>query len=274
MASTPSPSAALPPTPSQMSEKTRRVLQELGLTDYEMKAYLSLLTDPGRQASEISKNSDVPVSKIYDVLSSLERKGWVESQHGRPILYYAKSPSTALQVFRMRLENELKTNEEYVLRELMPLYEKRETQERPDIWIVRGEYNILAKIREAIDRCRKELLVVIPRALSDAIDLVIPTIVSIRASGVSIRILISKDVKDQSLRKISSICDVKVRESMYGGGVICDAKEVVILLGGSPGASGSALAIWSDHESLASFAKDYFEFLWRDASSLKHTPTP
>ncbi len=106
-----------------MTDKTKRVLQDLGLTDYEIKVYLALLDGPGSQASEIGRLSEVPVSKIYEVLSNLERKGWVESQQsGRPAKYYPKSPSTALQAFKMRLERELKANEEYLLLELMPRY--------------------------------------------------------------------------------------------------------------------------------------------------------
>ena len=128
-----------------MSEKTKRILQEIGLTDYEIKAYVSLLSNPGVQASEVSKGSDVPVSKIYEVLGNLERKGWVESQNTRPSKYFPKSPSTALQALKMRMEAELKSNEDHLLSELMPLYEQKEIQERPDIWIIRGDYNIIAE---------------------------------------------------------------------------------------------------------------------------------
>jgi len=39
---------------------------------------------------------------------------------------------------------------------------------------------------------------------------------------------------------------------------------VMLLLEGEEG--GRALAIWSDHAGLARFAKNYFEYLWRDAS--------
>ena len=141
--------------PAGVSEKTRRSLLNLGLTDYEIKAYVSLLAKPGIQASEVSKGSDVPVSKIYEVLSNLERKGWVESEHIRPTRYFPKSPSTALEALRMRREAELKANEDHLLSELKPIYEQKETQERPDIWINRGEYNILAKVRETINRCKK-----------------------------------------------------------------------------------------------------------------------
>lgn len=251
--------------PFGVSEKTRRILQNLGLTDYEIKAYVSLLAKPGVQASEVSKSSDVPVSKIYEVLSNLERKGWVESEHIRPTRYFPKSPATALQALRLRTEAELKTNEDHIISELMPIYEQKETQERPDIWIIRGEYNILAKVRESINRCKREILVVIPSALNSVIDLVIPALAEVKKAGVNVRMLMSGHVDEKSLSAIASMADLRFREVMFGGGVIIDAREVVLLLGrGSE--SREALAIWSDHAGLSSFAKNYFEFLWGEAA--------
>ncbi|MDG6906995.1 MAG: TrmB family transcriptional regulator [Nitrososphaerota archaeon] len=248
-----------------VSEKSKRILQQLGLTDYEIKAYVSLLSHPGIQASEISKDSDVPVSKIYEVLSNLERKGWVESQHTRPTKYFPKSPSTALQALRLRLQAELKANEDQLLSELMPLYESKEFQERPDIWIVRGDYNILAKVSESIDRCRRELLAVVPSALNEVIELIIPTLTDIRASGINVRILTSNQIEKNTAAKIASLADLRLRDNMFGGGVIVDAREVVLLLGGSSEGK-EALAIWSDHAALSSLAKSYFEFLWAEAT--------
>ncbi len=252
------------------SDKTRRVLQDLGLTDYEIKVYLALLDNPASQASDVSRVAEVPVSKIYEVLANLEKKGWVESQQStRPARYYPKSPSTALQAVRIRQERELKSNEEYLLQELMPRYSKKETQEKPEIWIVRGEYNILAKVQETIDRCKKEILVVVPSALNDVIDLVIPALTEVKNSGVSVRMLLSVQVNKDSLRKLASLSQVRLKENMFGGGVISDAREIILLLGGGNEGvvdpSGSALAIWSDHAGLASFARSYFEFLWTEA---------
>jgi len=242
------------------------VLQELGLTDYEIKAYVALLADPGTQASDISRSSDVPVSKIYEVLGNLERKGWVESQHTRPSKHFPKSPSTALQAFRLKKEADLKSNEDFILGELMPIYERKgEIQERPDVWIVRGDFNILAKVSESIDRCKRELLVVLPAALNKEIGVVIPSLKETKNLGIKTRVLMSGSVEERTANEIASVADLRFKDNMFGGGVIVDAKEVVLLLGGSPDDPGAALAIWSDHAGLASFAKNYFEFLWAEA---------
>jgi sugar-specific transcriptional regulator TrmB len=273
-----SPSSSSGDSYGEASDKTRRVLQDLGLTDYEIKVYLVLLDNPGSQASDAGRLAGVPVSKIYEVLSNLERKGWVESQQSkRPTRYFPKSPSTALQAVRIRLERELKSNEEYLLHELMPRYSRKETQERPEIWIVRGEYNILAKVQETIDRCKKEILVVVPSALNEVIDLVIPALAEIRNSGVTVRMLLSGQVSKESLSKLASLSQLRLKENMFGGGVISDAREVILFLGegreGIAETDGSALAIWSDHAGLASFARSYFDFLWAEASPFNQMKT-
>lgn len=120
-----------------ISDKVRRSLQEFGLTDYEIRSYTSLLEIGPATASELSEACSVPYSKIYEVLGALEKKGWIEMEHGRPSKYYPKPPSVATEITKSRLENALKTNEALVLGELQPLYEKKGVRERPDIWIVR-----------------------------------------------------------------------------------------------------------------------------------------
>ena len=47
-----------------------------------------------------------------------------------------------------------------------------------------------------------------------------------------------------------------------------DTRQVMILLGEGRMEKGSyePIAIWADHSGLASFAKDYFHYLWQDAN--------
>jgi hypothetical protein len=60
---------------------------------------------------------------------------------------------------------------------------------------------------------------------------------------------------------------------MFGGGVIADGREVILLLG-QEGDEAISLAIWSDHIGLSKFAKNYFEYLWADANPTKANTTP
>ncbi len=115
---------------------------------------------------------------------------------------------------------------------------------------------------------RGRLLVVIPSALNSVVELLIPALTNVRSSGVNVRILMSGEISEKSVAKITSLAELRFKENMFGGGVIIDASEVVLLLGNSS-ENREDLAIWSDHAGLSSFAKNYFEFLWKEAAPPK-----
>ena len=73
-------------------------LRDLGLSEYESRAYRSLLETGPTTAKELSRASDVPMGRIYDVLNSLETQDLVRSQTAsRPKKYVAVEPGTALE---------------------------------------------------------------------------------------------------------------------------------------------------------------------------------
>ena len=55
-------------------------MREAGFTEYEAKAYISLVRHGETTAGALSKTSGIPHSKTYEVLSKLEDKGLVEVQ--------------------------------------------------------------------------------------------------------------------------------------------------------------------------------------------------
>jgi sugar-specific transcriptional regulator TrmB len=72
-------------------------LQRVGLAEYEAKAYLALLKTHLSTATKVSEKSGVPRTKIYSVLESLERKGWVRIYSGVPLLFKAVEPLTVFE---------------------------------------------------------------------------------------------------------------------------------------------------------------------------------
>ncbi|WP_248896838.1 TrmB family transcriptional regulator [Haloplanus halobius] len=73
-------------------------LRDLGLSEYESRAYRGLLDTGPATAKELSSGSDVPMGRIYDVLNGLEGNGLVRSQAAsRPKKYIAVEPDTALE---------------------------------------------------------------------------------------------------------------------------------------------------------------------------------
>jgi HTH-type transcriptional regulator, sugar sensing transcriptional regulator len=250
-----------------VSEKTRRALKEFGLTEYETKAYISLVESGSLAASELSRIASIPYSKIYEIIGNLERKGWVESEQGRPSKYYAKPPSTALESSRIRFETTLKGSETDALQELQPLYEKKGVQEKPDIWIVRGQDNILDKIKETLGRTRRELMVAMPVVPDSIVSMALPILGLMREKGVNVSVMLPETTSGETVRRLKGLVQVRTREQMFGGGIISDDNQILILLGEDP-EKGLTLAISSDHIGLVRFGKSYFEYLWESSKAV------
>ena len=250
-----------------ISDKSRKALEKIGLTSYEIRTFSSLLKAKELTASDLSQKSGVPYSKIYEVLGILEEKGWIGSDDSRPTKYFAKSPATGIETTKQKMESEFKENQNIILNELVPLYEQSGTSEKPDIWVLSGKVNIAAKILEMVETCRNEVLIALPEAGEELVKQALPKLRLLHDKGVEITVLTSDKMNKESLKAVSRVADVKVKEGMFGGGIISDKRYVVILLGPEMGTGDAAetVAIWADHAGLAGFARAYFENLLKDS---------
>jgi len=246
-----------------VSEKARAVLREIGLTEYESRAYLSLLQTGGTTASQVSENTEVPYSKIYEVLNLLEKKGWIETRSGRPKLYYPKSPVEALEAARLRLEDRMEGWEKPVLEELQPLYDRREIREKPDVWILRGEFDAIAKLRDLVGNAESELMIAMPVLTESVVSAILPLLRSLVESKIKPFIMVSRN-QGFDVDALSETGEVRLRDNMFGGGVIADGREAILILGEKK----PSLIIWSDHLGLVRFAKGYFQHLWDTAEKV------
>ncbi len=251
-----------------LSDRASGSLEALGLTGSEVKAYVALLKGGTMTASDVSREARIPYSKVYDALESLHRRGWVDEQKSRPIVYTAKPPDMALEELRARQETERKENEQVALEELMGIFVSRGEQERPDIWIMRGTNEILSRVKNLLLNCRAELLIALPPQLATFTDRIEPLMAALKEKGVKSQILTSPELPPEAAGQLARYAEIRTRKTMYGGGLVSDSREVVLLLaGGDQG--GLPLAIWASHHGLASFAKDYFEFLWNSPETSK-----
>jgi sugar-specific transcriptional regulator TrmB len=247
-----------------VSEDAKKVLHEVGLTEYETRAYLILLERGVMTASEVSEHAAVPYSKVYETLNSLERKGWIEAERGRPSRYFPKAPSEALEAARLRLEDMVDSWKGVVMGELQPLYEKRELMEKPDIWILRGEFSVMAKLREMLDVAKNELLIAVPAFAKPFVEASVSTLGQVRSSGVNVKVMVAGKWTEEELTLLG---DARLRDTLFGGGVIVDGKDVLLFLGeaDTKRSYSGLLVIWSNHIGLVKFAREYFQLLWDTA---------
>lgn len=248
-----------------VGENVRRVLREMELNAYETDAYVVLLGTGQMTAMEISKKANVPYSKIYEVLNSLKDKGWIKSVESRPSKYYPVPPLEALATAKLKLEDKYKSWEQTIASELQPLYEKQELVEHPDILILRGQQGVIAKLEETFRKARKEIMIA---ALEFAKNIIISATVFLEVlqkTRVNIKLMVAGKAGGwKNLEGLAGISELRVRDQMFGGGIIVDGKEAMLFLGEEK----PSLVIWSNHVGLVRFARDYFQFLW-DSSEIQ-----
>jgi sugar-specific transcriptional regulator TrmB len=246
-----------------ISENTRGILREMGLNAYETDAYIALLEGGQMTAMDISREAHVPYSKIYEVLNSLKEKGWIKSSESRPFKYYPVPPIEATAFTKLRLEDKYHSWESAVAEELQPMYEKRELVERPDILILHGQQAVLAKLEEVLKKATKEIMIAAPAFARPLIALAESPLDSLKKT-VSVKFMAAGKTEDWGfLKKFTSVNELRIRDHMFGGGVIADGKEAMLFLGEDK----PSLIIWSNHVGLVGFAREYFQFLWDSSAS-------
>jgi len=249
-----------------LREEIKHVMHELGLNAYEIEAYSALLEGGQLTASEVSSKGKVPYSKIYDVLNSLRDKGWIKSVEGRPSRHYPLPPIEALAAAKLRLEDKYKGWEQAITNELQPLYEKRELVEQSSLLILRGQQAVMAKLEEIFRKARKEAVIAAPEFAKTVIATASVFLEVLHKTRIDVKLMVAGRTEDwKKLEGLAAISEMRVRDQMFGGGIIIDEKEAILLLGEEK----PSLVIWSNHVGLVRFAREYFQFLWDSSKKIQ-----
>jgi sugar-specific transcriptional regulator TrmB len=168
-------------------------------------------------------------------------------------------PLEATRFTKLRLEDKYQVWENTVADSLQPLYEKRELVERPDMLILRGQQAVLSKLEEVLTKAIKEIVIAAPEFAKPVITLAEPLLCSGLKRTVRIKLMAAGKRDDWLfIKKVSTLNELRIRDHMFGGGIIADGKEAMLFLGEDK----PSLVIWSNHIGLVGFAREYFQFLW------------
>ena len=72
-------------------------LEEIGLSEEELKVYEILITKGQKQAGQISQILSIPRVRMYRLLSALENRGLVKASISRPMQFSAVTPEVLVQ---------------------------------------------------------------------------------------------------------------------------------------------------------------------------------
>lgn len=154
-------------------EKIIEQMKQLGLTEYEVKAYLALLEEHPVNGYVLSKKSGVPRSRIYEVLDGLTKKQVVfEKEAMKSTVYYPLEPALLLKKLRGDFEKVIGSVDDYTNK----LYNKDTTDVEPKI--LRGREQILSMIRLLIGEAKHRIalsvwdeeLILLKEAIDGAVE--------------------------------------------------------------------------------------------------------
>lgn len=208
---------------------------------YEVKIWTALLSRGVSTAGELSDIADVPRSRSYDVLESLEKKGFVVMKLGKPIKYMAVPPQEVVERVKknMKIEAEerIKRLEKLkgaeVLSELNSLHKQGvELIEPADLsGSLKGRHNLYNHLEFLIKNAEESVVIMTsPQGLIRKVEGLKPVLEKVKKRGVKIRIAapITKETR-LAVKDMSSIAEIKNTNSKARF-VIIDGKDLVFML--------------------------------------------
>lgn len=219
-----------------------KLRQVFGLNLYEVRIWVALLSRGNSTAGELSNIANVPRSRAYDILESLEKKGFIMMKIGKPIQYMAIPPSEIIDRVKRNVRKEaidkekrldrLKKAEE--LKELDLLFRKGVELIDPTEMsgVLKGRDNIYSKLEAMINKSQKEVsLVTSPAGAIRKVDVLKRAMEKAKKRGVAIRLATSKTKDNKAaLNTARKFASIKPTGNVDARFAIVDNKQVLFML--------------------------------------------
>ncbi len=248
---------------------------------YEVKIWTALLSRGVSTAGELSDIANVPRSRSYDVLESLEKKGFVVMKLGKPIKYIAVPPSEVLERVKKNMNEEAKERVKRledlkgteVIDELNSLHTQGvELVEPSDLsGSLRGRHNLYNHLELTIRNAEESVvLMTTSQGLMRKVEGLKPTFQQLKKRGVKIRIAapITKECM-AAVRDISDVAEVRHTDSKARFCIV-DAKELIFMVMDDNEVHPTYdVGIWVNTPFFASALEDLFDLSWKSMKPAK-----
>lgn len=260
-----------------------RLRKIFDLNLYEAKVWTALLSRGVSTAGELSNISDVPRSRTYDILESLEKKGFIVMKIGKPIKFVALKPEEvvervkknlvfAAQSKSKRLE-ELKGDE--VLIELTGLFENGVKFVEPSdlSGSLRGRQNMYNHLDMMVRSAEKTITITTTEdGLNRKMEALLPSLEKAKKRGVKLRIAAPITPKNIKIAKhLSKIADVRdtSNKNLTGRFAIIDSGQLMFMLTDDVTVHPNYdVAVWLTTDYFAQVMDQMFELNWNEFTPL------
>ena len=254
-----------------------RLRKIFDLNLYEVKVWTSLLSRGVSTAGELSTISDVPRSRTYDILESLEKKGFIIMKLGKPIKFVALKPEEVVERVKKNLVRytqertkrlETLKNDE-VLVELTEIFTKVIKFVDPSdlSGSLRGRKNLYNHLDMMLRDAEKTVTIVTTaEGLNRKFEALMPALEKCRKRGVKIRIAAPINKNNIKVAKdLKSVAEVKDLQEIKARFIIIDSNQIMfMLLDDEKFHPNYDIGVWINTEFFSQALEQMFELAWKN----------
>jgi len=258
-----------------------RLRKIFDLNLYEVKVWTALLSRGVSTAGELSNISDVPRSRTYDILETLEKKGFIVMKLGKPIKFIALKPEEVIERVKKNLIKNAdekskrldRLKGEEILGELTDLFTQGiKFVEPADLsGSVKGRQNVYNHLDMMIREAEKTITIVTTAAgLNRKLEALLPSLEKAKKRGVVIRIATQVDSSNKQVAKdLSAVAEIRHMPKMRGRFAIVDGQQLLFMVLDDEDVHPSYdVAIWLSTDFLANAMEQLFEAAWKVFSKI------
>ncbi|MBM3228395.1 TrmB family transcriptional regulator [Candidatus Pacearchaeota archaeon] len=229
------------------------------LNIYETKVWLALLARGVASAGQVASDSRVPRSRTYDVLESLEKKGFAIVKLGKPVKYIGVKPPLIIE----KLKNNVAKSAEEKMVSLTNIRDTEEFSKLEELYkqginpikreefslALKGKTNISSYLREVLLNAQKEVIICTSAEdVSSKIRLFKQMLDDIKQSKAKTKVALFGD--ERLIKKLSDSLQVRIKKiDVDAKFFIVDRKEMLFYVSkDSNEKSKEDTAIWINSE--------------------------
>jgi len=259
-----------------------RLRKIFDLNLYEVKVWTALLSRGTSTAGELSNISDVPRSRTYDILESLEKKGFIVMKLGKPIKFIALKPEEVVERVKKNLvkyaqerTKRLETlKDDEVLEELNGLFTKGIKFVEPSelSGSLKGRQNLYNHLDMMIRDAEKTVTIVTTaEGLNRKLEALMPVLEKSKKRGIKVRI--AAPINNNNLkvaRELKKVAEVRNMENIRARFTIVDSNQIMfMLLDDEKLHPNYDIGVWINTEFFASALEQMFELAWKEMKVVK-----
>ena len=259
-----------------------RLRKIFDLNLYEVKVWTALLSRGTSTAGELSNISSVPRSRTYDILESLEKKGFIVMKLGKPIRFVALKPEEVVERVKRnlatytkeRLQRLEKLKDDEVLGELSTLFTKGVKFVEPSelSGSLRGRENLYNHLDMMVRSAEKSITIVTTNeGLSRKMEALFPSLEKAKKRGIKIRVAAPIDANNmQVAQEFKKVAEIRNMENLKARFAVIDSNQLMfMLLDDEKFHPSYDVGVWINTDFFAQALEQFFELAWKDMKPVR-----